>query len=134
MTTDCDSVLGLRLLKISAVYLVLGLAVGLGMGISQSFVFASVHAHTLLLGWAAMAVCGIIYLLLPGCPGNRLRVLHFWGHNLGLPVMIAGLTLEARGNKSVEPMVAGGSVLVFFSLLLFTLNLLRHRGPRQRES
>ena len=115
--------IGVRLLQISALYMVAGLVLGLAMGISSNFSLMSVHAHILLLGWSAMAVTGIVYLVMPGCARNRLATLHFWGHNLGLPVMTASLALQAYGQRNIEPAIADSSALVLVSLLFFAINL-----------
>jgi len=116
---------GIRLLRISAVYLLLGLVLGLAMGISGDFLLMSVHAHLLLLGWAAMAVTGIVYIVLPQYSDNRLAAVHFWGHNLGLPVMMACLALQTYGYSRAEPGIAAGSMVVTVSLAMFTVNLFR---------
>lgn len=121
--------ISVRLLRISAVYMVLGLVMGLAMGISSNFSLMSVHSHILLLGWLTMAVTGIVYLVIPGCARSRLATLHFWGHNLGLPVMMASLALQAYGQKNIEPMIAAGSILVLVSLLLFAINLFQNGRP-----
>ena len=81
------------------------------------------HSHILLLGWLTMSVAGIVYILIPGCNHNRLAMLHFWGHNVGLPVMTASLALDVYGYKDAEKTVGVGSVLILISLLVFTINL-----------
>jgi len=121
--------IGLRLVKIAALYMVLGLVMGLVMAISGDFSLASVHSHIALLGWAAMSITGIIYLLLPGCGQSRLSAVHFWGHNIGLPVMMASLALFTYGYKEAEKVIGVGSVLVLASLLVFTINLYRNARP-----
>ena len=123
MRPNRATMIGVGLLKISAVYMVVGAVLGLVMGISSNFSLSSVHSHILLLGWLTMAVTGIVYLLMPGCALNRLARLHFWGHNLGLPVMMAGLALQSYGQENTAPVIAAGSILVLVSLLLFAINL-----------
>jgi len=118
--------IGLRLVKIAALYLVLGLVMGTAMGISGDFSLASVHSHIALLGWAAMSVTGVLYLLLPGCRQSRLSAVHFWGHNVGLPVMMVSLALFTYGNRQAEKVIGAGSMLVLASLLVFTVNLFRN--------
>jgi len=120
---------GLRLVKLAAVYMVLGLVLGYVMGVSGNMALMSVHSHVTLLGWATMAVAGIIYLLFPGCNRSRLANLHFWGHNLGLPVMMGSLALEAYGVKAAEPAIAASSTLVLLSLLLFAINVIKNGTP-----
>ena len=128
MRPHMGTVIGVRLLKISVVYLILGLVLGLVMGISSNFSLLTVHSHLLLLGWSSMAVIGIIYLVRPGCAKSRLAGLHFWGHNLGLPIMMASLALEAYGQKNTEPIIAVGSILILLSLSLFAINMFRNGG------
>ena len=118
--------LGVRLIQVAAVYMSIGLILGLGMGIASDFTLTSVHAHLSLLGWATMAIAGMVYILIPGCARNRLAKLHFWGHNIGLPVMMVSLTLYALGVTAAEKAVAAGSTLVVASLLLFSFNLIRN--------
>lgn len=131
MSPDSANMTGVRLLQISVVYLAVGLVLGLAMGISGDFSLSSVHGHILLLGWTTMAISGIVYLVMPGCAGNRLATFHIWGHNLGLPVMMASLALQAYGQKNTEPAIAASSVLVIVSLLLFAINLFLHGRPNR---
>lgn len=123
--------IGIRMLHISVIYLAAGLVLGLAMGISKSFWLASVHSHTLLLGWAAMAISGIVYLVLPECADSRLAPVHFWGHNLGLPIMLVSLAMEAFGRKDIEPVIGVGSVVVLLSLMVFAANLFRNAALAQ---
>jgi cbb3-type cytochrome oxidase subunit 1 len=117
---------GVRLIQIAAVYMMIGLILGLVMGIAQDFSLTSVHAHMSLLGWATMAITGIVYVLMPGCARSRLAKLHFWGHNVGLPVMMVSLVLDVRGLAVAQKGIAAGSTVVLASLLLFSFNLLRN--------
>ena len=125
---------GVRLVQISAVYMVIGLSLGLAMGISGNFSLTSVHAHIALLGWATMAITGIVYLVMPNCACSRLATLHFWGHNLGLPVMVGGLAIKDYVRTNMEPVIGAGSTLVLVSLVLFAVNLLRNGGLYPRTS
>ena len=118
--------IGVRLIQVAAVYMTIGLIMGLAMGISKDFSLMSVHAHISLLGWATMAITGIVYVVIPGCAQSRLARVHFWGHNVGLPVMTVSLALEAYGNAGAEKGIAVGSVVVLASLLIFSFNLLRN--------
>jgi hypothetical protein len=119
---------GPRLLQIAVVYMVVGLGLGLAMGISGDLSLYSVHSHILLLGWATMAIAGLVYLVMPGCARSRLATVHFWGHNLGLPLMTAGLVWEKTGHTNAASTIAAGSILVLISLVLFAVNVFRNGG------
>ena len=126
MTEQGPMKIGIRLIQVAAVYMAIGLIMGLVMGITKNFSLMSVHAHISLLGWATMAITGIVYVVIPGCARSRLAKLHFWGHNVGLPVMMVSLALEAHGIAAAEKGIAVGSSVVLASLLLFAFNLLRN--------
>ena len=119
---------GVSLVRIASLYLLVGLVLGLAMAIARDFSLMSVHSHMLLLGWATLAITGVVYLVLPRCAGSRLAAAHFWLHNLGLPVMMASLAAETRGESRAQPLIGVGSILVIVGLSLFTLNVLRNAG------
>lgn len=114
----------LRFVKISVVYLVLGGVMGLAMGISGKFLLASVHTHLLLLGWASLALAGLVYHWYPQASATRLARFHFWLHNLGLPAFMVGLALLLTGSEWALPLVAGASIAVTIGLVLFAANVL----------
>jgi len=93
--------------------LLFGLAVGMYMGVSGQFAFISAHSHVSLVGWTTMALVGLAYLALPACERSRLAAVHFWLHNVGLPVkMLGGLMFKAAGRDTAEPFCCAGSALV----------------------
>lgn len=116
---------GFKLLKIATLYMMAGLILGLVMGISHSLAFITLHSHISLLGWLTMAVTGLVYVVAPRCDGNRLAQLHFWLHNLGLPLMILGLVWkEYSAGPQVETVLGVGSTVLAVALLIFTINVL----------
>lgn len=116
--------MGLMFLKIAVVYLVVGAILGLTMGILENFALAPVHAHLLLLGWASLALAGIVYHLYPAASATRLARWHFWLHNLGLPVFMVGLGFMLTGTTAFMPIVIVGAVTVLAGLVLFAANVL----------
>ena len=63
--------MGIRFLKIAAVYFIIAVCLGLVMGIIHDFRFASVHAHLNLLGWVSMAIFGIDLFYFSKCGRNK---------------------------------------------------------------
>lgn len=124
--------MGLKLIKIAAVYFVLGVLLGMYMSISHSYDYASVHAHVNLLGWASLALAGVIYHLFPAAGESTIGKVHFWLHNIGLPIMMIGLALLMSGVESVEPVIAVGGVLVTLGVLAFLYNVLVHVKNRAK--
>jgi len=119
--------MGLTLLKIAVVYLVIGGSLGLTMGITEKFALAPVHAHLLLVGWASLALAGLIYHAYPAASITRLARIHFWLHNLGLPVFMVGLALVLSGGESARsalPILASAAAVVLAGLFVFAANVL----------
>src|SRR5689334_5811531 len=118
-----------RLIRIAAIYLAIGVTMGIGMGITQQFSLAPVHAHVNLLGWASLGIMGIIYRVYPAAAQTRLASIHFWMHNLGLPVFMVGLALMLTGHESFHALVNVGASAVLVSILMFALNIWRCVRP-----
>ncbi|WP_240417833.1 cbb3-type cytochrome c oxidase subunit I [Paenibacillus periandrae] len=116
--------MGIKFIKVSVVYFVIGILLGMYMSMASQHVFASVHAHINLLGWLSFAVSGIIYHLFPRAGYSRLALVHYWLHNIGLPPMMLGLFLLLSGAASFEFLIPIGATLVVISVILFAINLL----------
>ncbi|GAB6928534.1 hypothetical protein JCM10914A_25170 [Paenibacillus sp. JCM 10914] len=115
--------MGIRLIKIAVVYFVIGVLLGMYMSISHSYDYASVHAHVNLLGWASLALAGVIYHIFPAAGESTFGKVHFWLHNIGLPIMMIGLFLLMSGVEPVEPVIAVGGILVTLGVLAFLYNV-----------
>jgi hypothetical protein len=111
-------------LRPAVVYFVLGVALGIGMGVSGNHALYGVHAHLNLLGWASLALMGLIYGSWPQLGSNWLARTHFWMHNIGLPAMMIGLTGKFTGHAELEPGLYAGAVIVGLSVVLFAINVL----------
>jgi cbb3-type cytochrome oxidase subunit 1 len=121
--------MGLRFLKIAVVYLVIGGCVGLVMGIREDFTLAPVHAHIGLLGWASLALAGVIYHLYPAASTTLLARIHFWLHNLALPVFMVALGFLLTGTAAAGPVAGIAATLVLLALFVFAANVLLNVKP-----
>jgi cbb3-type cytochrome oxidase subunit 1 len=126
--------MAIRFLKIAAVYLCLGVLLGLTMGILEDFTMTSVHAHINLLGWVSMALFGLIYHFYPAASETKMAKTHFWLHNIGVPVMQGSIALLLTGTKAVVPVVIVSSIVVIIGVFLFTINLLINAGAKASVS
>jgi len=120
-------------LKLAVIYLILGVALGIAMGATENFTLRPVHAHLNLLGWATLALAGLIYSVYPEAGASRLARIHFWLHNLALPVMMGSLCLFLLGNTNVVPIMAASEFVAAAGVLIFAcnifLNVKRSPGP-----
>src|SRR5579859_5515656 len=113
---------------IAVLYLLTGTTFGVVMGLTHTLQYMPVHAHINLLGWATLALAGIIYHLYPQAGGSRLGIAHFWLHNLSLPLLMIALFLMFGGNQAMEPVVGILSIIMVFATLLFAVNLFLNTG------
>lgn len=108
---------------IAVIYLLAGTTFGVVMGMTQTLQYAPVHAHINLLGWATLALTGIIYKLYPAAAASRLGKVHFWSYNLVLPLLMVALYLYFGGNTSLAPVMGILSIITVLSLVIFAVNL-----------
>ena len=108
----------------AVVYAVLGMVLGLWMGANEDMTHTPVHAHINLVGWASMALFGLIYRAWPRLAETSLAKLHFVIMAIGTPIMISGIPLAHAGKS---PLLAiAGSVTVIIATLVFLLNFARN--------
>ncbi|NUU38079.1 hypothetical protein [Pseudomonas sp. C2B4] len=105
--------------RLAALYFATGVLLGVAMGASGDHSLFAVHAHINLLGWVSMALFGLVGTVHPSITEGRAAAAQFWMYNLGVPVMLGALTLRLKGFPAVEPLIAGASILVGCSVLLF---------------
>lgn len=113
----------LKFLLLAAVMLTCGVGLGIRMGIVHDFSLAPVHAHINLVGWASLALFGIVYRLYPQMAQSRLAGLHFI---LAAPAAVMfpiGIALSILAERPLVAIVA--SLLWFIGVLVFLANLIR---------
>ncbi|USG66916.1 cytochrome-c oxidase [Brevibacillus ruminantium] len=118
--------MGIRLIKIAGVYFVIAILLGMYMSMSHEFQLRGVHTHLNLVGWVSLALAGIFYHLFPAAAATGLAKVHFWLHNIGLPVMMLGLWFVSYGNMAVEWIIPLGAIPLIIGIILFVVNLFRH--------
>jgi len=122
-TSNRGRTLGMRLLQIAVIYLVLGMLGGLFMAATHQLQYGPVHAHLNLLGWATLAIAGLVYQVYPQLADHWLATAHAWLHNVGLVAMTVGMVLIFSGRMEALPLAFAGSGLAMAGVLLFAVNL-----------
>lgn len=122
--------MGIKFVKISVVYFAIGVILGMYMSMAHDYALKGVHVHINLLGWASLALSGIIYHIFPRTGRHVLAKWHFWCMNIGLPLMMIGLaTLILSGVEQVTIAISIGGSLVLISVILFAINVLKNIQP-----
>ncbi|WP_078543384.1 cytochrome-c oxidase [Litchfieldia alkalitelluris] len=125
--------MGIRYIKIDAIYFVIGVSMGLYMSIVHSYTLTSVHVHVNLLGWVSMAIIGSLYYLFPSAAASKLAKVQFWLYNIALPIMMIGLAFIVHGNEAFVPAVAAGGTVVVISVILFAINIILNVKPSKSQ-
>jgi hypothetical protein len=113
-------------LRLAVLYLIAGVGLGIAMGSTQNFTLRPVHAHLNLLGWATMALAGLIYSVYPKAAESRLARIHFWLHNTALPVMMGSLCLLLYGHTEAVPVLAVCEFVAAAGVIVFACNVFRN--------
>lgn len=114
--------------KLAVVYLLIGVGFGIGMGATGNFVLRPVHVHVGLLGWVTLALAGLVYQLYPAAAASRLMRVHFWLHNLALPVMMVALGALLLGHSAAIPALVASEFALAAGLVAFAVNVFRNLG------
>ena len=124
----------------AAACLIGGVAMGIFMGIAHDFQLAPVHAHLNLLGWASLALFGLVYKAWPALAQSRIALAHFALAAPSALVFPVGIYLSiAHQNPGLA---IGASLLWLAGAVAFFANLLRvfvfaaapARAPETREA
>ena len=115
----------LRLIRIAAVFGLLGTVLGSHMAGSGSYAFRPVHAHILLVGWLSMFAWGIFYKSYK-VKAQKLISVQGWTAIIGATGLSAGMWLqflEPFGeNKALSlPLYIGGGSILLLSFVLFAV-------------
>lgn len=119
--------MGVRLIKIAVVYFIIGISFGLYMSAFHVFNLATVHVHVNLLGWMSLSIAGIIYIIFPNLGKTQAAKIHFWLHNIGLPVMMISIAAAILGLGEVFfPIATIGGALTVIGIFFFGYNILKN--------
>lgn len=99
------------------IWLVLGMAFGIWMGVAQKFDYANSHAHMNLVGFAISVLFGLIHRQYRGLGESRLAGAQFGIYQLGAVMLVAGKAMVDGGGG--DGLVKAGSVVVLAGAVLF---------------
>ncbi len=105
--------------KVAVLFVIAGMIWGLVMAISGDHSAMPAHAHLNLLGWVSLFLFGIYYRLRASLERSRAAMIQVWLWIVGTVIQAIGVGLVHSGHEQAEPLAAGGSLIVFASMLLF---------------
>jgi hypothetical protein len=108
---------------IGALYLVIGMLLGIVMGIHQDFTLAPVHAHINLVGFSAHCVLGLVYKAWPALKEGTLARFQFLLFVIGSPILLIGIAVAIKSASAALAII--GSMLVILGAVLFLIIVTR---------
>ncbi len=94
------STLGFRL---AVLFVIAGMAMGIGMAASHNHAIMPAHAHLNLLGWVSLFLFGICYRLHPRLESSRLAFIQVAAWSVGTVIVTAGVAAIHLGYGAAEP-------------------------------
>lgn len=117
--------------RLAVLYLVAGIALGIGMAASHNHSMHPVHAHLNLLGWVTLGLFGLFYRAWPEAATTRLAQAHFWLYVPAHFVMMVSLAALYAGALWIEPLLAAMSVIVGLGILCFVGVVWKHTAAER---
>jgi hypothetical protein len=102
---------------LGALYLVIGMLLGILMGVREDMQLAPVHAHINLVGFSAHSVFGLVYKMWPKLKAGALAAVQFWLFVVGSPVFMVGIAVTIRSGSPTLTII--GSALIFLGALVY---------------
>jgi hypothetical protein len=105
---------------IGALWLLIGMTLGIVMGASHKFQFVPLHAHIGLVGFACHSIFGLVYRQWPVMKASRLAPVQFWIFVLATPITLVGLYFTLSGGPEL-PTIIGSLSLLLGTILFFVV-------------
>ena len=119
--------LGVKFLKVSLIYFIIGVTMGAIMTIGSIYdfvilskLFERAHAHINLIGWVSLSIMGFIYLILGnlGKPlyNEKLGNMGFWLINIGICAEFVALLI---GGYAQASLFQAGNYVIKMLIVIF---------------
>ena len=110
-------------LILGALYLCIGMLMGIVMGVRESFELAPVHAHVNLVGFASHTAFGLVGKVWPALARDALAKLQFVLFALGSPILMVGIGISILGHNPLLAII--GSLMTFVGAILYFVMVVR---------
>ncbi|KAA2235931.1 hypothetical protein [Salinarimonas soli] len=106
--------------RLAVVFALSGMAMGIGMAMSQNHSIMPAHAHLNLLGWVSLFLFGIYYERRPRLNASKLALVQVILWSAGTVVLAGAVAAIHLGYKAADPLAGLASLIVLAAMLLFT--------------
>jgi len=116
--------LSLRLIRLSAIFGIIGAYLGSHMAGAGSYAFRPIHAHILVVGWLSLFSWGVFYRLF-AIKFPKLAIVHGWTAMIGAIGLTVGMWLQFMQPFGINEtfslifyIVGGSTLLLSFALFV----------------
>ncbi|WP_213424035.1 hypothetical protein [Bhargavaea massiliensis] len=127
----------LRLMRIAAIFGLIGTVLGSHMAGSGSYAFRPIHAHILLVGWLSLFAWGVFYNLY-AIRSQKLVAIQGWTGIIGAIGLTAGMWMQFMQPFGIDETfslifyIVGGTILLIAFALFVAVTFMTVKGQGQR--
>ncbi len=114
--------------RAAVLFVIVGMAWGISMAISNDHAAMPAHAHLNLLGWVSLFLFGIFYFLHPAVDRSRTAMVQVVIWIVATVILTVGVGLVHTGHAVGDPIAAIGSLVVLGDMLLFAWIVFRRES------
>jgi hypothetical protein len=111
--------------KLAVLFVIAGIAMGIGMAASQDHSIMPAHAHLNLLGWVSLFLFGIYYERRPALDTSRLALIQVIAWSVGTVILTVAVAALHLGYTAFDPVAAIASLIVLAAMMLFAYFVFR---------
>ena len=111
--------------RLAVLFVIAGMAMGIGMAMSQDHSIMPAHAHLNLLGWVSLFLFGIYYERRPALDTSRLAIIQVAVWSIGTVVLTIAVAALHLGYTAFDPLAAIASLTVLAAMLMFAYFVFR---------
>ena len=113
--------------RLAVLFVIAGMAMGIGMAASQDHSIMPAHAHLNLLGWVSLFLFGIYYERRPALDASKLAVVQVVLWSVGTVALTVAVAAIHLGYTAADPIAALASLVVLAGMVLFGYFVFRPR-------
>ena len=111
--------------RLAVLFVIAGMAMGIGMAMSQDHSIMPAHAHLNMLGWVSLFLFGIYYERRPALDTSRLAIIQVAVWSIGTVVLTMAVAALHLGYTAFDPVAAIASLTVLAAMLMFAYAVFR---------
>jgi hypothetical protein len=111
--------------RLAVLCVIAGMAMGIGMAMTQNHALMPAHAHLNLMGWVSLFLFGIYYERRPALDTSRLAMIQVVLWSIGTVVLTVAVAAIHLGYHAADPIAAIASLIVLVAMIQFAYFVFR---------